>query len=62
MQSYIVGKIAYALKISFIFVVILFVDAVQHMVRTTAEAEAAKTANPGVGQLGAERNVSSRKF
>ncbi|CAG7851288.1 SubName: Full=Related to yeast endoplasmic reticulum 25 kDa transmembrane protein {ECO:0000313/EMBL:CCA66486.1} [Serendipita indica DSM 11827] len=61
-QSYIVGKIAYALKISFIFVAILFVDAVQRMIRITAEAEAAKTANAGVNHASAEVNIAARKF
>ncbi|CCA66486.1 related to yeast endoplasmic reticulum 25 kDa transmembrane protein [Serendipita indica DSM 11827] len=61
-ESYIVGKIAYALKISFIFVAILFVDAVQRMIRITAEAEAAKTANAGVNHASAEVNIAARKF
>jgi hypothetical protein len=54
--------VAYALKISFIFVTILFVDAVQRMLRVTAEAEAAKTANSGVNQVGTELNIAARKF
>jgi len=58
----VVGKVAYALKISFIFVAILFVDAVQRMLRITAEAEAAKTANSGVNHVGTELNIAARKF
>ncbi|PVG00082.1 hypothetical protein CPB86DRAFT_806006 [Serendipita vermifera] len=61
-ESYIVGKIAYGLKISFIFVAILFVDAVQRMLRITAEAEASKNANSGVNNVSAEVNVAARKF
>ncbi|KIM29218.1 hypothetical protein M408DRAFT_328905 [Serendipita vermifera MAFF 305830] len=61
-ESYIVGKIAYALKISFIFIAILFVDAVQRMLRVTAEAEAAKNANSGVNHVSTEVNIAARKF
>lgn len=61
-QSYIVGKIAYGLKISFIFVAILFVDAVQRMLRITAEAEAAKQSNSGAHDVRTETNVAARKF
>jgi len=62
-ESYIVAKIAYGLKISFIFVAILFVDAVQRMIRITAEAEAAKHANPAATtQASIETNVAARKF
>ncbi|KAG8830801.1 hypothetical protein FRC17_004221 [Serendipita sp. 399] len=61
-ESYVVGKIAYALKISFIFVAILFVDAVQRMLRITAEAEAAKSANSGVNHASTEVNIAARKF
>jgi len=60
-DSPIVAKVAYALKISFIFVGILFVDALQRMFRVTAEAELAKSG--GVGQdVRTETNIAARKF
>ncbi|KAH8822679.1 B-cell receptor-associated protein 31-like-domain-containing protein [Flagelloscypha sp. PMI_526] len=58
--SPIVAKVAYGLKISFIFVAILFVDAVQRMFRVTAEVDAAKQ-NPS-GDIRAENNMAARKF
>ncbi|KII90141.1 hypothetical protein PLICRDRAFT_107989 [Plicaturopsis crispa FD-325 SS-3] len=62
-ESPYVAKVAYALKISFIFVAILFVDAVQRMFRVTAESQI----NKSNGQLGAsdvrtETNFAARKF
>ncbi|KZT50954.1 B-cell receptor-associated 31-like protein [Calocera cornea HHB12733] len=60
-ESPIVGKIAYALKIMFIFVAILFVDAVQRMFRTTAEADMAKQGNGGA-DVRAETNFAAKKF
>ncbi|KAJ7730682.1 B-cell receptor-associated protein 31-like-domain-containing protein [Mycena maculata] len=62
-ESTVVAKIAYALKISFIFVAILFADAVQRMFRVTAESELAKqngTAHTGSAQL--ENSLAARKF
>ncbi|KAJ7080007.1 B-cell receptor-associated protein 31-like-domain-containing protein [Mycena belliarum] len=62
-ESPIVAKIAYGLKISFIFVAILFADALQRMFRVTAEAELAKqngTAHTGGAQ--AENSFAARKF
>ncbi|TFY71219.1 hypothetical protein EVG20_g1778 [Dentipellis fragilis] len=61
-ESPIVGKIAYALKIAFIFVAILFVDAVQRMFRVTAEVELAKTGNQGIQDVRTETNFAARKF
>jgi len=61
-ESPIVAKVAYALKISFIFVAILFADALQRMFRVTAEAELAKQngAHPSGAQ--AENSLAARKF
>ncbi|KZO97586.1 B-cell receptor-associated 31-like protein [Calocera viscosa TUFC12733] len=59
-ESPIVGKVAYALKIMFIFVAILFVDAVQRMFRTTAEADMAKAGQGG--DVRAETNFAAKKF
>ncbi|KAL0952708.1 hypothetical protein HGRIS_006944 [Hohenbuehelia grisea] len=62
-ESTIVAKIAYALKISFIFVAILFADALQRMFRVTAESESAKTnAAGGVHDVRTETNLAARKF
>jgi len=59
--STIVAKIAYGLKISFIFVGILFADALQRMFRVTAETELAKNGQ-GVPDIRAETNMHARKF
>ncbi|KAG8740781.1 hypothetical protein FRC10_003890 [Ceratobasidium sp. 414] len=60
-ESVVVAKIAYALKISFIFVGVLFVDAVQRMLRVTAEAQQAKTA-AGAASVQTETNHAAKKF
>lgn len=60
-NSPIVAKIAYGLKISFIFIMILFVDALQRMWRTVEEAEAAKNAGQGL-DVRAESNHAAKKF
>ncbi|KAL5525383.1 YET3 [Sanghuangporus sanghuang] len=62
-ESPVVGKIAYGLKIAFIFVGILFADAFQRMVRITAEVEAAKASGSGPSHdVRAETNFAARKF
>ncbi|KAJ7058004.1 B-cell receptor-associated protein 31-like-domain-containing protein [Mycena amicta] len=61
-ESPIVAKVAYALKISFIFVAILFADALQRMFRVTAEAELAKQNGSNTGPAGVENSLSARKF
>ncbi|PAV15915.1 endoplasmic reticulum [Pyrrhoderma noxium] len=62
-ESPIVGKIAYGLKIAFIFVAVLFADALQRMFRITAEAEAAKASGLGAAHdIRAETNFAARKF
>ncbi|KXN90819.1 hypothetical protein AN958_03473, partial [Leucoagaricus sp. SymC.cos] len=60
--SAIVAKIAYILKISFIFVAILFADALQRMLRITAETELAKSGKAGIPDVRAETNIHARKF
>ncbi|CAL1698262.1 unnamed protein product [Somion occarium] len=60
-ESPIIAKIAYALKITFIFVAILFVDALQRMWRVTAEADIARTGGGAVG-VQSETNFAARKF
>ncbi|KAF8889057.1 endoplasmic reticulum protein [Infundibulicybe gibba] len=61
-ESPIVAKVAYALKISFIFVAILFADALQRMFRVTAEAEAAKSGGHPAADVRTETNFAARKF
>ncbi|KAI6002264.1 B-cell receptor-associated protein 31-like-domain-containing protein [Pisolithus orientalis] len=60
-ESPIVAKIAYALKISFIFVGILFMDALQRMFRVTEEAEMFKKGQ-AMQDVRAESSVAARKF
>ncbi|KZT00265.1 B-cell receptor-associated 31-like protein [Laetiporus sulphureus 93-53] len=60
-ESPAVAKVAYGIKIAFIFVGILFVDAVQRMLRVTAEADLAKTSG-GVQDIRSETNFAARKF
>ncbi|KAI6037942.1 B-cell receptor-associated protein 31-like-domain-containing protein [Pisolithus marmoratus] len=60
-ESPIVAKVAYALKISFIFVGILFVDALQRMFRVTTEAEMMKS-NQGAQDVRTESSIAARKF
>ncbi|KAF9255708.1 B-cell receptor-associated 31-like protein [Marasmius fiardii PR-910] len=61
-ESVIIAKIAYALKISFIFVGILFFDALQRMFRITAETEMARSNPQGVNDVRTETNLAARKF
>ncbi|KIM41808.1 hypothetical protein M413DRAFT_445025 [Hebeloma cylindrosporum] len=62
-ESKIVAKVAYGLKISFIFIGILFVDAVQRMFRVTAEADLAKNNKQGVVQdIRTDTGLAARKF
>jgi len=61
-ESPIVAKFAYGLKISFIFVGVLFVDAVQRMFRVTAETELAKSGGHGMQDVRTETNFAARKF
>jgi len=41
-QSPLVAKLAYGIKIAFVFIAVLFVDALQRVLRVTAEADLAK--------------------
>ncbi|KAG2757778.1 B-cell receptor-associated 31-like protein [Suillus brevipes Sb2] len=61
-ESPIIAKVAYGLKISFIFVGILFLDALQRMFRVTAETEMAKTGGQGMHDVRTETNFAARKF
>ncbi|KIM89988.1 hypothetical protein PILCRDRAFT_203894 [Piloderma croceum F 1598] len=61
-ESPIVAKIAYGLKISFIFVGILFADALQRMFRVTAEADLGKGRGQGMQDVRTETNFAARKF
>ncbi|KAI0076893.1 B-cell receptor-associated 31-like protein [Panus rudis PR-1116 ss-1] len=61
-ESPIIAKIAYGLKITFIFVAILFVDALQRMWRVTAEADLARSSGSGGHDVRAETNFAARKF
>ncbi|KAG8763562.1 hypothetical protein FRC11_001763 [Ceratobasidium sp. 423] len=59
--SVIVAKIAYALKISFIFIALLFFDALQRMMRVSAEGQQAKQA-AGATDVRTETNYAAKKF
>ncbi|KAI0633031.1 B-cell receptor-associated 31-like protein [Trametes polyzona] len=61
-ESPIIAKLAYGIKIAFIFIAILFVDAVQRMWRVTAEADLAKSNGTGAQDVRAETNMAARKF
>lgn len=57
----VVAKIQYGLKITFIFVAVLFVDAVQRMVKVMSEGETARDIR-GVQDVRTETNYAARKF
>ncbi|KDR78334.1 hypothetical protein GALMADRAFT_245458 [Galerina marginata CBS 339.88] len=61
-ESKIVAKVAYGLKISFIFVAILFADALQRMFRVTAEAEMAKSNKGMTPDIRTDTGIAARKF
>ncbi|KAI0291572.1 endoplasmic reticulum protein [Russula brevipes] len=61
-ESPFVAKFAYGLKISFIFVAVLFLDAFQRMFRITAEVEAAKSSGQGMQDVRTETSFAARKF
>ncbi|KAJ9114593.1 hypothetical protein QFC20_001467 [Naganishia adeliensis] len=56
-----VAKIQYGLKITFIFVAILFVDALQRMLKVAQEGQTAKQ-EKGIQDVRVETNHSARKF
>jgi hypothetical protein len=44
------------------FITILFVDALQRMLRITTEVETAKTSGQGIQDVRAETSIAARKF
>ncbi|KAL4065480.1 B-cell receptor-associated protein 31-like-domain-containing protein [Scleroderma yunnanense] len=60
-ESFIVAKVAYGLKISFIFVGILFLDALQRVFRVDAEFEVFKRGQ-AVQDAGHESILAARRF
>ncbi|KJA17880.1 hypothetical protein HYPSUDRAFT_45885 [Hypholoma sublateritium FD-334 SS-4] len=62
-ESKIVAKVAYGLKISFIFVAILFADALQRMFRVTAESDLARHNKQGMlSDIRTDTGIAARKF
>ncbi|WWC62745.1 uncharacterized protein I303_105342 [Kwoniella dejecticola CBS 10117] len=60
-ENPVIAKVQYGLKITFIFVAVLFVDAVQRMVRIAQEGAAAK-AKPDMVDARTETNYAARRF
>ncbi|RDW87783.1 BAP31-containing protein [Coleophoma crateriformis] len=62
-ESPIVAKLQYGMKITFIFILILFIDSVNRVYRVQVELSEARESNQGSGVLGHERmEVQARKF
>jgi len=61
-ESPIIAKVSYGLKISFIFVGVLFVDALQRMFRINLEIETAKSGGHGMQDIRTETSHAARKF
>jgi len=62
-ESPLVAKLQYAMKITFIFILILFVDSVNRVYRVQLEAAAASNSTTGTAVIGHERTeVQARKF
>lgn len=62
-ESPIVAKLQYGMKITFIFILILFIDSVNRVYRVQVELAEARDINQGAGVLGHERmEVQARKF
>jgi len=59
--SPIVAKLAYGLKIAFIFIAVLFVDALQRVLKVTAEADVAKQSGLG-SNIQTESSNAAKKF
>ncbi|KAK0539100.1 Endoplasmic reticulum transmembrane protein 3 [Tilletia horrida] len=59
--NHIVGQIQYGIKITFIFVAVLFVDAVQRMIKVMNEAQLAKQ-NKGAQDVRTETNLAAKRF
>ncbi|KAK8858726.1 hypothetical protein IAR55_002955 [Kwoniella newhampshirensis] len=60
-ENPVVAKIQYGLKITFIFVAVLFVDALQRMVRIAQEGAAAKS-KQDMADVRTETNYAARRF
>ncbi|ORX37254.1 B-cell receptor-associated protein 31-like-domain-containing protein [Kockovaella imperatae] len=60
-ENPVVAKVQYALKITFIFVAVLFIDALQRMVRIAQEGAGAKMKNE-MPDVRTETNYAARKF
>lgn len=60
-ENPVVAKVQYGLKITFIFVAVLFIDALQRMVRIAQEGAAAK-AKPEMTDVRTETNYAARRF
>jgi len=60
-ENPLVAKFSYGLKISFIFVAILFVDAVQRMLRLSAKSDVSQS-KEGIQDVRTETNFAARKF
>nr|XP_019012916.1 endoplasmic reticulum protein [Kwoniella pini CBS 10737]OCF51697.1 endoplasmic reticulum protein [Kwoniella pini CBS 10737] len=60
-ENPIIARVQYGLKITFIFVAVLFVDAVQRMVRIAQEGAAAKV-KPDMIDARTETNYAARRF
>ncbi|KAG9012961.1 hypothetical protein FRB90_006367 [Tulasnella sp. 427] len=58
--STVVAKLAYGLKIAFVFIGVLFVDALQRVLRVTAESDLAKQSGVHAGT--AETSHAAKKF
>lgn len=59
--NHFVGQIQYGIKITFIFVAVLFVDAVQRMIKVMNEAQLAKQ-NKGAQDVRTETNLAAKRF
>jgi len=61
-ENHVVAKVAYGLKISFIFVAILFADALQRVFRVTAEYETTKADHGVHHDARNDSSFAARKF
>ncbi|GAA5931632.1 hypothetical protein JCM10213_003162 [Rhodosporidiobolus nylandii] len=61
-ESHIIAKVQYGLKITFIFVGLLFVDAVNQMLKIHRERELATESGAAIPDMRAQSDYRSRKF
>ncbi|GAA6037756.1 hypothetical protein JCM8097_002326 [Rhodosporidiobolus ruineniae] len=61
-ESYIIAKLQFGLKITFIFVAVLFVDAVNQMLKIHREREVAMQQGAATPDMRAQSDYRSRKF